>query len=138
MLTYAIYIGIFGSFIMLMFVLRLNLKFGIGDLTLIIFSSIVTDTLGLAFSMLPTLVLFAKITPKNIEATVFAMLTGVFNLSSTVCSPMAGVIINRFFVNVTTENLENFYILVIIQLVLSFVPLFLIRLIPSKQEIQEV
>ena len=60
------------------------------------------------------MVLFAKITPKNIEATVFAMLTGVSNLSGAVVSPMMGVLINRLFVNVTIDNLENFYILVMI------------------------
>ena len=111
MLTYAIFIGILGSMVSLVFALRWNLLVGIGDLELIIFSGVVTDVLGLAFSLLPTLVLFAKITPKKIEATVFAMMTGVFNLNEVVLSPFAGVVINRLFVHVSNENLESFYIL---------------------------
>ncbi len=106
MILYALIIGSIGCAFNLAFVLRLNIALGINDLVFIVFTSIVTDTLGLAFSMLPMLVLFAKITPKNIEATVFAMLTGVFNLSNSVLSPMMGVLINKVFVNVTTENLD--------------------------------
>lgn len=98
MLACAMIIGSIGCAINLAFVLRLNLALGISDIVFIVFTSIVTDTLGLAFSMLPMLVLFAKITPKNIEATVFAMLTGVFNLSNSVLSPMMGVLVNKLFV----------------------------------------
>ena len=137
MLTYAIFIGILGSMVSLVFALRWNLLVGIGDLELIIFSGVVTDVLGLAFSLLPTLVLFAKITPKKIEATVFAMMTGVFNLNEVVLSPFAGVVINRLFVHVSNENLESFYILQAIQLGCGFIPLLLIWLIPLSSEIKD-
>eukprot|EP00347_Sterkiella_histriomuscorum_P010122 403377520 len=134
----AAYINIFGCIVSVIFTLRLNVKYGIDDLTLIIFTSVVTDTLSLAFSLLPCLVLFAKITPKNVEATIFATLTGISNLSSGVLSPMSGVIINKLFVGVSTENLENYWQLVVIQLFSAFVPLVLYRLIPTKKEIEEI
>jgi hypothetical protein len=73
-----------------MFVLRLNLSVGISDLQFTVLMSVFSGTAGLAFSLLPTLILFAKITPHHIEATVFAMLTGAYNLANNVGSPLLG------------------------------------------------
>jgi hypothetical protein len=125
--------GIFG----LLFVLRINVMIGINDLVFIIFTSIVTDTLILSLRIMPVMVLFAKITPHHIEATVFAFLTGVFNFSLVVISPMIGAFINRTFVNVTTTDLSNFYVLCIVQIVTSVLPLTFVHLVPTKQEIAE-
>ena len=58
---------------------------------------------------MPVLVLFAKITPPNIEATVFALFTGIFNLSSIVISPNVGILLNKLFVGVTLDNLDLYY-----------------------------
>lgn len=46
------------------------------------------------------MVLFAKITPKRIEATGFAFLTGTSNLTGTIRG-FTGTIINSLFVGVT-------------------------------------
>ena len=67
----------------LLFALRLNQDYGLSDMFVIIFSDVVTDTLGMCLVMLPFMVLFAKITPKKVEATAFAFLTGTSNLTST-------------------------------------------------------
>ena len=45
-------------------------------------------------NLLPTLALFAKITPTKIEGTVFAFLTGTTNLANNVLAPLVGVWIN--------------------------------------------
>lgn len=102
MMMLNIIIGFFAIGINLLFVLRVNVYFGINDLVFIVFTNIITDTLNLAFSQMPTLVLFAMITPKNIEATVFALFTGVFNLSASVLSPFVGVLINGWFFGIGT------------------------------------
>lgn len=130
--------GVIGGFITLIFAMRLNLTFGISDLSFVILSSLITDTLSTAFSQMPVLVLFAKITPPNIEATVFALFTGLFNLSAIVISPNVGIVLNKLFVGVTLDNLSEYYKLVFIQLMLSFVPIFLQFLIPMKYEIEEI
>ena len=131
-------IGALGCFITLIFAMRLNLAMGISDIVFVIVSSVITDTLSTAFSQLPVLVLFAKITPKNIEATVFALFTGVLNLSAIVISPNMGIIINQTFVGVSLSSLDNYYKLVFIQMLLSVVPLFLLFLIPMKEEIDSI
>ena len=50
--------------------------------------------------LLPFMVLFAKITPKRIEATCFAFLTGTCNLISGMRG-LVGSIVNETFVGVT-------------------------------------
>ena len=102
-------IGVIGGFISLVFAMRLNLAIGISDLVFVILSSVITDTLSTAFNQMPVLVLFAKITPPNIEATVFALFTGIFNLSSIVISPNVGILLNKLFVGVTLDNLDLYY-----------------------------
>lgn len=83
---------------------------------------------------MPTLVLFAKITPDHIEATVFAVLTGMFNFVNTVLSPNAGIIVNKWFVGVTSQDLSGYYILSLIALVMSLTQFLYIGLIPTKEE----
>jgi hypothetical protein len=135
LVKYSIMVSYFGGVFGLMFVMRLNVMLGINDIIFIILTSVITDTLALAFSNMPLLVLFAKVTPHHIEATVFAFLTSVSNFSSSVVSPLMGAIINDFFVGVTLDNLEDFYLLVIIQLISIGIPLLYINLIPLRQEI---
>ena len=87
---------------------------------------------------MPLLVLFAKITPHHIEATVFAFITGISNLSSTVISPWMGAVINDTFVHVGKSNLPDIYILVLISICMMFVPLAFLWLIPSRKELDEL
>lgn len=56
--------------------------------------------------MLPSMALFAKITPRHIEATVFAFLTGVFNFCNTVLGPMMGSLYNYLFVGVSNSDMS--------------------------------
>ena len=67
-----------------MFILRINVQYGIPDLALIIFTDTVQDIVSQCFVFLPMAVMFAKITPKRIEATSFALLAGVSNFRATI------------------------------------------------------
>lgn len=81
---------------------------GIPDVAFIILTDTIFGVISLAMNTLPTLALFAKITPKKIEGTVFAFLTGTTNLANNVLAPMVCVWINEKFVGVTAENLDNY------------------------------
>ena len=132
LIKYSVWITILDAVFTLVFVLRFNLVLHINDIIFMVFTSAVTETLSLAFTQMPTMVIYAKITPPHIEATVFAFLTGTHNFSRAVLSPMMGAFYNHHFVGVTSTTLDNFYILIIIYLVSSFVPLFLLWLIPLR------
>jgi hypothetical protein len=71
---------LFGGLCNLALVLRWNTPY-INDLAFVFFTNVISDTLSLAFSYLPTVVLFTKITPFSVEATVFATLTGAYNFA---------------------------------------------------------
>lgn len=92
--------------------------------------------MSLAFSFLPVLVLFTKITPHGVEASVFAMLTGLFNFSSGVGGPMFGSFLCKLF-GVTTEKMDDYYKLILVQMLCISMSFFIIKLVPTKREIEE-
>ena len=85
---------------------------------------------------LPTLALFAKITPHRIEGTIFAFLTGTFNLANNVLSPMVGVWLNDHFVKVTADDLTGYPKLCFINFCLCFLALPFLYMIPLKEDIE--
>lgn len=137
LIKWAIFLDVFGCAMNYCFAMRWNLLVGVSDIQYVIFTDIVISSLSMAFSQLPTMVLFAKITPKNIEATCFAFLTGTLNFSGGVMSPLLGTKINDLFVGVSAENLKDYPTLILIQLVTSFLPFLYLSFIPLKSEIKE-
>jgi len=119
------------SFFNIIFVMRWNLKMGISDIVFVIFTSTVTDSLNYALFVVPPLVALAKMTPKHVEATMFAFCSLVTIGGKEFGGRTMGVIINKF-VNVTSSNLEDFYKLLIVQMFMCTIPLFLLNLVPTE------
>ena len=84
----------------MLFVLRMNEECGLPDMFVIIFQEVVGDIISQCFVMMPILIIFAKITPKRIEATTFAFLTGTSNFMG-VLKGLMGTWVNKVFVGVT-------------------------------------
>ena len=82
-------------------------------------------------------IIFAKICPKHIEATTYALLSGISNFRGSLGS-WIGVIINKAFVGVTEEDLSQYWVLVTIQYFCSFLPLLLLWMIPTRKVIDEL
>lgn len=74
---------------------RWNVDWGIDDIVWIFVTAIIFGTLITAFGGVPTMTLFVQITPRRIEGTIFAVLTGVANLDNDVLSPMMGAYVNN-------------------------------------------
>ena len=117
------------------FVTRQNLVWGIPDGFIIIFTDIISDIFSMCLVVLPMCVLFAKITPHNIEATCFAMLAGLYNFKNSIRGYI-GVTINSQFVGVTRDHMEDYWKLKVISLVCSFLPLLFLFLIPTNKQIE--
>jgi hypothetical protein len=75
--------------------MRWNTLIGMNDIIFIVLTDTIFGVISLAMNTLPTLALFARVTPRKIEGTVFAFLTGTTNLANSVISPMIGVWINQ-------------------------------------------
>lgn len=84
--------------------------FGIPPILFLAFTTTVTDVLFSAFTLLPGMVLFAKLIPDAVESSMFALLTGVSNFANLYLAQENGVFVNSFF-NVTKENLDQLWIL---------------------------
>ena len=108
---------------------------GISDIAFVISTGIVSDTMSLAFSFLPTVVLFTKITPHKVEATVFACLTGAFNFSNGVGGPLLGSIVCKAF-GVDSQHLDRYYELILVQIFAVALTFFYIKLVPKNEDIE--
>lgn len=117
------------------FAMRWNTYLYINDIAFIIVTDTIFNVISMAMNTLPTMALFAKVTPTKIEGTVFAFLTGTTNLANNVISPMIGVWINEKFVGVTAEDLSKYRYLCLVGLVTSFLGFLILPLIPLKEDI---
>ena len=108
--------------------------FGIDDVVFSIFTDAALEVLFVAFVDMPTLVVQTKITPKNVEATIYNMFRTICNLTADFISPMIGGVIASVF-SVTSKNFDNISWIVVVQFVLSLVPILFVWVLPSNQEI---
>jgi hypothetical protein len=77
------------------------------------------------------MVLFAKLIPEKIEASLFAFLTGLSNLNNLFISNNLGNLIN-LWIGVDSDTLDKTWKLYAVQAVLSLVPLAFIWLVPKR------
>jgi hypothetical protein len=129
--------AIIGAWLQYCFAMRWNLELGINDYVLLIFTDVVFGAIAMAFQLLPILALFAKITPKRIEGTMFAFLTGASNLDQGVIAPLMGSWINNQFVGVNKDDLSGYSTLCLIAFFCAFIGFALLPLIPKKAQIEE-
>merc|ERR1711918_228513 len=94
-----------------------NLQVGMSDYMFLFLTDVVFSSIQIAFTTLPLMSLFAKITPKRIEGTIFASLTGTWNLDQTVIQPLIGNFINNF-VGVSKDDLSGYSTLMLVALCL--------------------
>lgn len=114
--------------------------FGLPKFLYVCFTSTVTDTLYQCFNTLPLMVMFAKLIPEKVEASLFAFLTGLSNLCNLFLSGNLGNLIN-LWVGVTDSYdslAANTWKLYAIQAVCSLLPLAFIWLIPTREQVAKV
>ena len=113
---------------------RKNVDWGIPDIMLIIGEESVAGVFSQCLTMLPMSVLIAKLCPKRIEATSYALMAGIANLRL-ILRKLIGTAINDKFVGVSKDDLSNYWVLVAIQTVCSLLPLIFLWLIPTRKEV---
>lgn len=126
----------FSTFLAFVFAKRWNLEIGIPDMVFLFFTDVVFNTIIWILVVMPLMALFAKITPKKIEGTIFAFLTGTWNLGSTVIQPQVGNFINHQFVGVNKNDLSGYPTLMFIAFVFSFFNYALLFLVPMRKQLK--
>lgn len=136
LMRWGLWMNVFAGVANLLWVKRINLDYGINDSIFVVATDVVVGTLSLAFRMMPTMILFAKITPPHLEATCFAFLNAIISFMYGVICTRAGTYINDQYIGVTSSDLSNFHLIAWVLVVTRMLPLGLVWLIPLKDEIK--
>lgn len=94
MMIVACFINMTGAIFTVLYTKQIT--FGLSQYAFVVMTTTVTDTLYNAYTTLPAMVLFAKLIPESVESSMFALLTGILNLSNLFLSKELGIFINKF------------------------------------------
>lgn len=113
----------------LLLVTHTNRVIGIEDHWFSIGDSLILTVMG-QISFLPVLVLAARLCPAGIEATLFALLMSIVNLSGLLSHELGALLTH--LLGVTETNFKNLWLLVVITNLSTLLPLPLIGWLPAQ------
>ncbi|ETI53027.1 hypothetical protein L917_03718 [Phytophthora nicotianae] len=116
------------SLVDVVLVTRANLKVGIPDKAFVLGDHVVADVIGRLKTM-PIMVLCAKLCPRGIEGTLFALLMSISNLSYSVSEFWGAFVCD--WMGITKDQYEMLWLAIVIRSALKVVPIFFLFLIPS-------
>jgi MFS family permease len=116
----------------------LDFTFGLPKFLYVMLTATVTDIIWIMCVTLPVLVLFAKLMPERIEASLFAFLMGINNLTAYFVSVNLGNLINLLIGDSLATLRQDTWKLFAIQAACSLIPLLFIWLIPTREQISSV
>jgi len=115
-------------------VTRANLDVGIPDKAFVLGDAVIADVISRLKTM-PVLVLCAKLCPKGIEGTLFALLMSISNFSQSV-SEFWGALVCTWL-GIAKDEYDLLWVAIVLRSVLKVVPIFFLFLIPATDP-QEV
>ena len=115
----------------LLLVTHANRAIGIDDRWFSLGDNLILTVAG-RIAFMPVLVLAARLCPEGIEATLFALLMSVINISS-LCSFQLGALLTHVF-GVTESNFDNLWILIVIANLSSLLPLPFLKWLPDENK----
>lgn len=115
-------------------ILRWNLEWGIPDEVFALGEASIQGVVGWICSM-PIFVLAARLCPKGMEATMYATIMSFLNLGGLVGGQLGAAL--TWALGITEHNLDNFWILVLICNVSSFLPLIFLGWI-SEEPVDDI
>ena len=113
----------------LLLVTHANRIIGISDRIFSLGDSLILTVMG-QITWMPVLVLSARLCPKGIEATLFALLMSIWNLSLLLSHEISAVLTS--WLGVTETNFDNLWLLVIITNLSTLLPLPFIGWLPKS------
>ncbi|XTZ20627.1 MAG: folate/biopterin family MFS transporter, partial [cyanobacterium endosymbiont of Rhopalodia fuxianensis] len=113
---------------MLLLVTHTNRVIGISDAWFSLGDSLILTVMG-EITFMPILVLSARLCPKGIEATLFALLMSILNLSGLISHELGALLTQ--WLRITQTNFDSLWILVIITNLSTLLPLPFLGLLPA-------
>jgi len=115
---------------MLLLVTHTNRALGIDDRWFSLGDSLVLTVMG-QIAYMPVLVLAARLCPKGVEATLFAVLMSVSTLASIVSYQLGAALMH--LLGISQTNFDNLWLLVVIANVSTLLPLPFLSWLPAKE-----
>lgn len=115
----------------LILVSRLNLKWGISDFWFSIGDEVVVEFVGILVVM-PMLIVCAKVSPANVEGTIYSFLTMSSNISMAIGESFSALLTAGLGISVT--NFRNLWLLIVISAITSIIPGYFVQLLPNTIE----
>jgi folate/biopterin transporter len=112
----------------LLLVTHVNRTLGIGDRWFSLGDSLILTVVG-QIAWMPVLVLSARLCPKGIEATLFALLMSIWNLSGLLSHELGALL--TAWLGVTENNFDQLWLLVVITNLSTLLPLPFLGWLPS-------
>lgn len=106
-----------------------NRGLGISDRWFSLGDSLILTVAG-RIAFMPVLVLAARLCPKGIEATLFALLMSAINVSALISHQLGAAL--TYLLGVTEQNFTNLWLLVLITNLSSLLPLPLVKWLPEQ------
>lgn len=134
------FVGVLFGLPNLMLVYGLHTKLGMSAEFFTLADEFISAPLTEVF-MIPMLVLIARVCPKGIEATMFALLASITNIGLTV-SDLGGAWLNNYFdvrqaIGDTPANYDNLHIVLWIAVLSGLIPLVLVNKVPDVRAASE-
>jgi len=121
-------IAVLFGFTPVILITHTNRLLGIGDQWFSLGDSVILTVIG-QIAFMPVLVLCAKLCPPGIEATLFALLMSIANLSHVVSQELGAILMHSF--GITPNTFDNLALLVTLTNLSSLLPLPFLKLLPS-------
>ena len=118
----------------LLLVTHTNRALGIDDRWFSLGDSLILTVVG-QITWMPVLVLSARLCPKGVEATLFALLMSIWNLSGLLSHELGAVLTS--WLGVTQSNFDKLWLLVIITNLSTLLPLPFLGWLPASDPQQE-
>jgi folate/biopterin transporter len=109
-------------------VTRANLEIGIPDKAFVLGDHVVADVIGRLKTM-PIMVLCAKLCPRGIEGTLFALLMSISNVSYSVSEFWGAFVCD--WMGIAKDEYDMLWLAIVLRSALKVVPIFFLFLIPS-------
>jgi folate/biopterin transporter len=116
----------------LLLVTHANRALGIDDKWFSLGDSVILTVMG-QIAFMPVLVLAARLCPKGVEATLFALLMSVVNVSGVLSHELGALL--TYWLGVTETNFDKLWLLVLITNLSTLLPLPLLNWLPSAAEV---
>lgn len=114
-----------------LFIFRVTPDWGVPDIVIIVLTRSLHGIMAQCFVFLPFAIMAAKVCPKRIEATSFALLGSISSFKGTLRA-WIGTMVNDAFVGVSKNDLSDYWILYTIGFACSFIPIAFIWLLPTN------